>query len=68
MQTCIMPRTVYLSRSLEPTPAARNAGPVRPFEGAGDRVNTVKSWLSVLEATYQVFLSRPYHANVGNAS
>jgi hypothetical protein len=28
-------------------------------------VNTVKAWLSVLQATYQVVLLRPYFANVG---
>lgn len=28
-------------------------------------VNTVKAWLSVLEATYQVIVLRPYFANVG---
>ncbi len=31
----------------------------------GVAVNTVKAWLSVLEATYQVILLRPYFANVG---
>lgn len=31
----------------------------------GVAVNTVKAWLSVLEATYQVVVLRPYHANVG---
>lgn len=31
----------------------------------GVTVNTTKAWLSVLEATYQVFLLRPYFANVG---
>jgi hypothetical protein len=31
----------------------------------GVAVNTAKAWLSVLEATYQVFILRPYHANVG---
>jgi hypothetical protein len=31
----------------------------------GIAVNTAKSWLSVLEATYQVFVLRPYFANVG---
>jgi predicted AAA+ superfamily ATPase len=31
----------------------------------GIAVNTAKAWLSVLVATYQVFLLRPYHANVG---
>jgi len=31
----------------------------------GTAVNTVKAWLSVLEATYQVIVLRPYYANVG---
>ena len=31
----------------------------------GIAVNTVKAWLSVLEATYQVIVVRPYFANVG---
>lgn len=31
----------------------------------GVAINTAKAWLSVLEATYQVFLLRPYHASVG---
>ncbi len=31
----------------------------------GIAVNTAKAWLSVLEATYQVIVLRPYHANVG---
>jgi predicted AAA+ superfamily ATPase len=31
----------------------------------GVAVNTVKSWLSVLEATYQVVVLRPYFANIG---
>jgi predicted AAA+ superfamily ATPase len=31
----------------------------------GIAVNTAKAWLSVLEATYQVFVLRPYFANVG---
>lgn len=31
----------------------------------GIAVNTAKGWLSVLEATFQVFVLRPYHANVG---
>ena len=31
----------------------------------GISVNTVKSWISVLEATYQVIVLRPYHANMG---
>ncbi|MDE2998160.1 MAG: ATP-binding protein [Gemmatimonadota bacterium] len=31
----------------------------------GVAVNTIKGWLSVLEATYQVIVLRPYHANIG---
>ncbi len=31
----------------------------------GIAVNTVKAWLSVLEATYQVVILQPHHANVG---
>ena len=31
----------------------------------GVAVNTIKAWLSVLEATYQVIVLRPYFANVG---
>lgn len=31
----------------------------------GIAVNTVKSWISMLEATYQIILLRPYHANIG---
>ncbi len=31
----------------------------------GVAVNTIKAWLSVLEATYQVMVLRPYFANVG---
>ncbi|HUT33808.1 MAG TPA: ATP-binding protein [Planctomycetota bacterium] len=31
----------------------------------GVAVNTVKAWLSVLEATYQVIVLRPYYGNVG---
>jgi len=31
----------------------------------GVAVNTIKAWLSILEATYQVTLLRPYHANIG---
>ena len=31
----------------------------------GVALNTVKAWLSVLEATYQVMVLRPYFANVG---
>ena len=32
---------------------------------SGVAVNTIKAWLSVLEATYQVIVLRPYFANVG---
>jgi predicted AAA+ superfamily ATPase len=31
----------------------------------GVAVNTAKAWLSVVEATFQVIVLRPYHANVG---
>ncbi len=31
----------------------------------GMAVNTAKAWLAVLEATYQVIVLRPYHANTG---
>lgn len=31
----------------------------------GVAVNTAKAWLSILEATYQVFIVRPYFANIG---
>lgn len=31
----------------------------------GVAVNTVKAWLGVLEATFQVFVMRPYYENVG---
>lgn len=31
----------------------------------GVAVNTVKAWLSVLEATYQIIIIRPYYANIG---
>lgn len=31
----------------------------------GVAVNTIKAWLSVLEATYQVIVLRPYFANIG---
>ena len=30
----------------------------------GIAVNTAKRWLSILEASYQVFVLRPYHANL----
>jgi len=31
----------------------------------GIAVNTIKAWLSVLEATYQIHVLRPYLANIG---
>jgi len=31
----------------------------------GMAVNTAKQWLSVLEATFQVLVLRPYHTNIG---
>jgi uncharacterized protein len=31
----------------------------------GVTVNTVKAWISVLEATYQIVIVRPYYANIG---
>ncbi|MBU4255186.1 MAG: DUF4143 domain-containing protein, partial [Acidobacteria bacterium] len=31
----------------------------------GVAVNTVKAWLSILEASYQVMILRPYHVNIG---
>lgn len=31
----------------------------------GIAVNTIKAWISVLEATYQIIILRPYFANVG---
>lgn len=31
----------------------------------GVAVNSIKAWLSVLEASYQVTILRPYHVNVG---
>lgn len=48
--------------------AARSAQLLSLTELARDlgvAVNTVKAWLSVLEATYQVIVLRPYFANVG---
>lgn len=48
--------------------AARSAQLLRLTDVARDlgvAVNTVKAWLSVLEATYQVIVLRPYFANVG---
>lgn len=31
----------------------------------GVSVNTAKSWLSILEASFQIFILRPYFANIG---
>lgn len=31
----------------------------------GISVNTVKAWISVLEAAHQIFVLRPYHTNIG---
>ena len=48
--------------------AARSAQLLRLTDVARDlgvAVNTVKAWLSVLEATYQVIVLRPYFANMG---
>ncbi|HRX87505.1 MAG TPA: ATP-binding protein, partial [Phycisphaerae bacterium] len=48
--------------------AARSAQLLNLTELARDlgvAVNTVKSWLSVLEATHQVFVLRPYFENFG---
>lgn len=48
--------------------AARSAQLLNLTEMARDlgvAVNTAKSWLSVLEATFQVIILRPYFANVG---
>ena len=48
--------------------AARSAQIVNFSDIARDlgiAVNTVKSWLSLLEATFQVIVLRPYHVNIG---
>jgi uncharacterized protein len=48
--------------------AARSAQLVNFSDIARDlgiAVNTVKSWLSLLEATFQVIVLRPYHVNIG---
>ena len=48
--------------------AARSAQLFNLSEMARDlgvAVNTIKSWLSVLEASYQIMILRPYFANVG---
>jgi len=48
--------------------AARNAQLLNISDLARDlgiAVNTAKAWLAVLEATYQIVVLRPYHANLG---
>jgi predicted AAA+ superfamily ATPase len=48
--------------------AARSAQLLKLSELARDlgvAVNTIKGWISVLEATHQVLILRPYHSNVG---
>ena len=48
--------------------AARSAQPLNLTELARDlgvAVNTAKSWLSILEATFQVIILHPYYANIG---
>jgi len=48
--------------------AARSAGLLHLSDLSRDlgiAVNTAKAWLSVLEATYQIIVLRPYFANVG---
>ena len=48
--------------------AARSAGLLNLSDLARDvgvAVNTVRDWLAVLEASFQVFLLRPYHVNLG---
>ena len=50
------------------TLAARSAQLLNLTDVAKDlglAVNTAKAWLSVLEATYQVIVLRPYFANIG---
>jgi predicted AAA+ superfamily ATPase len=48
--------------------AARSAGLLNLSDLARDigvAVNTVRDWLAVLEASFQVFLLRPYYVNLG---
>ena len=55
-------------RSLLRMLAARSAQLLNLTDVARDlgvAVNTIRAWLSVLEATYQVTVVRPYFANVG---
>jgi len=51
----------YIPRTLEPI--LRQATDVA--RDLGIAVNTAKAWLSVLEATFQVVVLRPYFANIG---
>ncbi|MGA2489335.1 MAG: ATP-binding protein, partial [Anaerolineales bacterium] len=48
--------------------AARSAQILNMSELARDvgiAVNTAKDWISILEASFQIFILRPYHANIG---
>lgn len=48
--------------------AIRSAGLLNMSDVARDvgiAVNTARNWLSILEASFQVFLLRPYHVNLG---
>lgn len=48
--------------------AARSGGLLNLTEASRDigvAVNTAKAWLSILEATYQIIMLRPYFANIG---
>ncbi len=48
--------------------AARSAQILNLSELARDvgvAVNTAKSWISILEASFQIFILRPYYANIG---
>jgi predicted AAA+ superfamily ATPase len=48
--------------------AARSAQILNMSELARDvgiAVNTVRDWISILEASFQIFILRPYYANIG---
>jgi predicted AAA+ superfamily ATPase len=48
--------------------AARSAQILKLSELARDvgvAVNTVKNWISILEASFQIFILQPYYANIG---
>lgn len=48
--------------------AARNAGLLKLAELSRDlgvALNTIKAWVSVLEASFQIFVIRPYYRNLG---